>query len=340
VTTEFSACTLPLDASLTIRAARWEDLAAVARLTLEVCAAGGDATAAVTADGLASDWKYEGFSPEQDCHVVETGPGRLVGYAALFDLADHCDLSGDVYVHPSCSHLGVGAALLRALEFRAGVHIQLAAPDARVLIRVSAFANDAAFQSECVDQGYSPVRYHWRMGLDLIATPPCPLLPSGLELRPFVRDEHAQAVWQARNECFKDNWGSHLQSFVEFTYHTLDAPDYDPTLWAVIWDARESGRDSVAGFAINNYRLDVGWIRTLGVCPAWRRRGLGLALLHQSFGEFYRRGTTALGLAVDASNPTGATRLYQKAGMRIVSEFVTFEKELRPDQAASQHTAS
>jgi hypothetical protein len=33
---------------------------------------------------------------------------------------------------------------------------------------------------------------------------------------------------------------------------------------------------------------------------------------------------------VDASNPTGATRLYQRAGMSIASEHLNFEKELRP----------
>ena len=35
-------------------------------------------------------------------------------------------------------------------------------------------------------------------------------------------------------------------------------------------------------------------------------------------------------LGVDASNPTGATRLYKKAGMQVDSEYVTYEKELRP----------
>jgi hypothetical protein len=36
-----------------------------------------------------------------------------------------------------------------------------------------------------------------------------------------------------------------------------------------------------------------------------------------------------IGLGVDASSPTGATRLYLKAGMRVASEFVTYKKELR-----------
>ena len=53
----------------------------------------------------------------------------------------------------------------------------------------------------------------------------------------------------------------------------------------MIWADKE-----VAGFSINHYRMDIGWIHMLGVRPAWRKKGLGLALLHHSFGEFYRAG--------------------------------------------------
>jgi hypothetical protein len=35
---------------------------------------------------------------------------------------------------------------------------------------------------------------------------------------------------------------------------------------------------------------------------------------------------------VDAANPTGATRLYERAGMRVASEIIRYEKELRPGQ--------
>ena len=35
-----------------------------------------------------------------------------------------------------------------------------------------------------------------------------------------------------------------------------------------------------------------------------------------------------LGLGVDVQNPTGATRLYERAGMHVSSSFVYFEKAL------------
>jgi hypothetical protein len=36
-----------------------------------------------------------------------------------------------------------------------------------------------------------------------------------------------------------------------------------------------------------------------------------------------------VGLGVDAQNPSGATRLYERAGMYITYEAVAFKKELR-----------
>jgi ribosomal protein S18 acetylase RimI-like enzyme len=60
----------------------------------------------------------------------------------------------------------------------------------------------------------------------------------------------------------------------------------------------------------------------------WRKRGLGLALLHHAFGVFYSRGQPRIALGVDAQNPTGATRLYERAGMHVTWEAVCFEGTL------------
>lgn len=335
MTTQLSSVETNLDAALTLRAIRWDDLNAVARLIYEICEAEGDTSVAVTPEDLANEWKYDGFNLEQDAVLVEIRDGQVVGYAALFDIRDHCEFSGDIYVQPKFKGLGVDIALLRALETRAREHIPLAAMGQRVFIRVPIDNRDETSKAIFAHAGYSSIRYHWRMGIDLEAAPPAAILPVGFEFRPFVKDEQAMAVWQARNEAFRDNWGSHTLTFEEFTYYTFDNPEYDPTLWAVIWAGTE-----VAGFSINHYRMGIGWIHMLGVHPAWRTHGLGLALLRQSFGEFYRRGTKTIGLGVDAANVTGATRLYQRAGMNTVSEFVTLEKELRADKTEFEDSSS
>jgi ribosomal protein S18 acetylase RimI-like enzyme len=86
--------------------------------------------------------------------------------------------------------------------------------------------------------------------------------------------------------------------------------------------------------------LHIGWVNQLAVLRPWRRKGLGIALLLHSFAEFYRRGIVNVGLGVDAQNLTGATRLYERAGMHVALQHDTYEKELRAGQELSTQSIS
>jgi mycothiol synthase len=320
-----------LDPSLTLRPASWADLNAVAKLTYDVAQMEGDASFIMTAEELANAWRNEGFRVDRDVFVVETQDGRIVGSDEFYNENGHCKLKADGCVHPEFRGLGIGTSLLEKMAERAQAEMELAEPDVRVFIQSLMNNKDEAGHALFRTNGYSPVRYFWRMEINLQEAPSAVTFPDGIELRPFIKDEHAVAVWQADNETFRDHWGSH-----EFTYENwsqkFDNPNFDPTLWMVAWDG-----DQVAGFSQNRIRKGIGWIGTIGVRRPWRKNGLGLALLQHSFGEFYKRGTKTIGLGVDASNPTGATRLYQKAGMHAASEFVTYEKELRYGRELNEH---
>ena len=313
-----------LDSSLSLRAAQWADCNAVAGLIYAVCEADGDTTVAVTPEELKSEWQGEGFNLETDAFVVEAEDGSVVGYEEFFNQHQHYNLRTDGYVHPKFKGRGIGTTLLRRVEARAREDMQLAEPDLRAFLRSTIDSRDPSSHDLHQAEGYFAKRYHWRMEIKLDSAPPAAVFPKGVELRPFIRAEHEVAVWQAQNESFRDHWGSHDISLSEWQRGKFSNEDFDPTLWQIAWDGNE-----IAGFSQNRYRMGIGWVSTLGVRRPWRKMGLGLALLQQSFGEFYKRGTTTIGLGVDASNPTGATRLYKRAGMYVASEFLTYEKELR-----------
>jgi len=321
-----------LDPSLNLRSARWEDINAIANLSHEVAQMEGDVSFVMTAEELANAWRSEGFLVERDVFVVETQNGRIVGSEEFYNESGHFKLKADGCVHPEFRGLGIGTSLLEKAAERAKVEMELAEPDLRVFLQTGFNNKDEAGHVLLKTEGYSPIRYFWRMEVKLQQAPPVAVFPGGIEVRPFIKEDHAVAVWQADTEAFRDHWGSHDSTYEDWSHRKFGNPNFDPTLWMVAWDG-----DQVAGLSQNRFRKGIGWIGTIGVRRPWRKMGLGLALLQHSFGEFYKRGATTIGLGVDASNPTGATRLYQKAGMYAASEFVIYEKELRPGRDPNEH---
>lgn len=320
-----------LNSNLNLRPVTWADLHAVAKLIYEVTEADGDITVAVTPEELEHEWHTEGFNPETDAFLVETQDGRVVGFQDFYNVKNHAHLTIDGYVHPDFKGMGIDRALMESAEARALEEMKLAAPDLRVYIRSTMDGKDEPAISLHKEMGYATVRYFWRMEITLDEMPTIPPFPEGIELRPFDKEAHSHLVWQADNEAFNEHWGSHGSTFEEWSFRKFERPEFDPNLWLIAWDG-----DQIAGFSQNRYRMGIGWVGTLGVRKPWRKKGLGLTLLKHSFADFYKRGMKTIGLGVDASNSTGATRLYERAGMHVVSEFVTFEKELRPGRSLEE----
>ena len=102
-------------------------------------------------------------------------------------------------------------------------------------------------------------------------------------------------VYEAHMDAFADHWGFRRQS-IEAWRH--GGPDH-PRPYAVALVAGGRWRRAGRGSALcwhhsGESQLRLG--RRARVRRHWRRRGLGLALLLQSFTEFRRRGATRVGL--------------------------------------------
>jgi mycothiol synthase len=322
--TQLQANNTSLAPGLHLRAAQWSDLEAVAQLIVDVCTADGDATVALSLEELRSEWQREGFDPARNAWVVETADGRIIGFEEFLDRHAHAVFIGDGYVHPDFTGRGIGSALLQVLDRRARQEMDLAEPDLRVFIRNYMAAGDTVAREIHGAQGYKPVRFSWRMEISLPEAPTVPGWPEGITLRPFRLEEHNQKVFEADAEAFSDHWGITPWTFGDWQIRMTGSEDFDPALWFIAWDGGE-----IAGYSLCRVKNGLGWVGELGVRRPWRKRGLGMALLLHSFGELYQRGLPTIALLVDASNPTGATRLYQKAGMHAASEFVVYEKEYR-----------
>lgn len=314
---------------LILRPAHWSDAEAASRLTRDYWTAQGDPALTISAADMRTFWRSPGLRLETDVWVVETSAGKLVGYEEFYNRHEHSSLVGEGYVHPRFVGKGIGTALLRALLRRAWQESSLAEPDVRVFLRNGVAGSDSAGRDLHVDAGFHPVRFAWRMQIVLDAEPTA-VWPAGVDLRTFDRETQDRRLFETHEEAFSEHYGHTPGKFENWQHHVSGREGVDPSLWHIAWDA-----DRIAGYSICNLDGAVGWVDKIGVLRPWRRRGLGLALLQQSFAEFWRRDIHTVSLGTDASNPTGATRLYQRAGMRMASEIVRYEKELRPGRDAA-----
>ena len=264
------------------------------------------------ADEVRDDWTAPGFELERDTLVAEDG-GRLVGYAWTTRRRADGEVGLDVYVHPEARDPEVGDELFRRSEERASER------NARLLV-TGLLGDDTRGVDLLRRRGWAYARSLYRMAIDLDAPPPAPAWPEGVEPRPFRAGE--EAVFHAAiSEAFADDPTYEAGPLEAWAGERLGRAAFDPALWMLaVTGGRPVG--AVLGFAPGAG----GYVDLLGVVPAWRRRGLGRALLLASFAAFHARGRTHVSLHVDSDNTTGAPSLYAAAGMRETHRIDRWEK--------------
>jgi ribosomal protein S18 acetylase RimI-like enzyme len=280
-----------------------------------------------------SDWtdselreEWEGLDLERDAWLVRLD-GRLAGVAHLLERRDGRFI-GDAYVHPELTGRGVGRLVLDLLEERVG-ELEPEWPDGeRIVLQCAHLVGDDRAPRLFACRGFDYVRSGFRMVIDLTGDEPAPAWPEGIEVRALDVERDGRLVHAAIEEAFAEEWGHTDRPYHEWRGRVFDRPGFDPSLVPVAWDAEQ---DEIAGLSLNFPKRmgNWGWIGSIGVRRAWRRRGLGLALLRDSFRRFRETGETVVALGVDAENPTGAVRLYERAGMRVLWRADVWQKELR-----------
>lgn len=301
-----------------VRAPRWEEAAAVAELMRATeLAIAPEVAPETTPEDVATEWR--GIDMERDHWVAIEPGGEPAAYGALYERGEEYPLI-DVYVHPDHRGRGLGSFLVARAEHDMRLRMR-ATERAEVTVHNGVMATDSAARALLEAHGYAPARHFYRMAVALPTSLPNAPLPDGIVVAPIAAGR-ARDVHGAIEEGFEQEWGHSPESFEDWMGRK-EREGWDPTLVFVALDG-----ESVAGVAQCSRRFGGGWVNALAVLPPWRRRGIGHALLVEALREFERRGEPRVALGVDAQNPTGATRLYERAGMTVEWEAMVFEKTL------------
>ena len=258
-----------------------------------------------TEEELLADW--QGSDLRKDVWLVVAADEELAGYAAVEPRGQGI-VYAEGYVLPSHTGRGVGNLLVRLTEKGARDHADGEPPGPRVVIDNTINGEDGAARRLLEAAGYEAARHFRRMAIEL-QEPPTPEAPGGISIRPCAAEDDERLIFEALDEALRDHW-EHLPATFERWQTRKKRLGFDPGLWLL---AESSGE--VAGAAVCEERSEAGRVSELGVRRPWRHRGIGSALLRRAFAEFYRRGRRKVALAVDSHSFTGATRLYERAGM-------------------------
>ena len=321
-----------------LRAAQVDDAAAMARVANAASQVlyGMDQT---TEERLRNWLGGEDRDLEHGVRVLIDGMGAVIGWAEVEDPGEpYVQFETRLAVHPDVTDCAKTWDLLMAwIETRAMSFAPQAPESARVAVTFDAMVQDEARIQAFKAFGAREVRVLNRMRIDFEEAPPSPVWPDGIVLRTMDPEADLRPLGEASQEVFRDHWGMVEQS-VDEEMHSwqewigFQGDGYDRTL-SFLAMAEDDERPTVVGFSLCRPHmpgdLGLGILGSLGVRPAWRGRGLGLALIVHSFEEFHRRGYKSVELLVDTGSLTGALRLYERAGMRPIRQQFVYEKELR-----------
>lgn len=222
----------------------------------------------------------------------------------------------DYFVHPDAR--GRGAASL-LLDWGEGATLDAGLSG----VRPGVNAADTGGKELLESRGYRYIRSFYRMAIDLTGQPPEPVWPDGFTVAFEPDEEHL--IYETLEEAFADHWGHEERTFEEWMAQN------GPLAERLCYVVRAEDGTPAAAQICDEERFGSAWVSILGVRAPWRKRGLGEALLRLAFHDLYARGRRRVRLGVDAENTTGATRLYERVGMRVVLQDDAYEKRLEPE---------
>jgi len=240
--------------------------------------------------------------------------GKLAGYAELRD-----NDSPFIYLAER-NNVDLAFQFLTILEEKAAAHKK----DETVNLFTQISEKNNTLLQLFAANGYKSNLSFLVMELELNEPPASPQWPAGITVRPFVKDQDEPVTYQTDEEASKDKGYHDPLSYEGWVKRMgMGTESFDPSLWFLACEGNE-----VAGVALNVFdkESNMGWVDHLSVRQAWRKRGIGKALLLHSFAEFHRRGINHIKLSVDSKSLTNAPRLYESVGMKTVQQYHIYRK--------------
>ncbi len=296
----------------------------------------------MTVEEVKDEWDVPNFDMSESTLAVFTPEGQFIGNVEIWDNFDkpvNPYMFG--YVDPDFRGQGIGTHLMQWAEERAKKVFDRVAEEARVVLRTHSLSTNTTQKELLENHGLVAVRSSLTMLIEMDEAPPAPVWPEGVSITTYAEKPDMRTFMAAFREAWRDHRGyidRPLQDTIDEWQHVIDTdPHFDPNTWWLVMED-ENLAAVLLGWPVSQDDPDKGVVEVLGVLRNYRRKGLGLALLQQFFGELWKRGIRKADLSVDGSSLTGANLLYERAGMHIHQIHNAYEKELRPGKELTKQS--
>jgi mycothiol synthase len=293
---------------LTARPLAWDDVETVYRLEAD-SEASDDGDAELALSDVVAEWRQPTF----DLATMSVGVFDADGLVAH---ADVIQTRAEAVVAPAYRGRGVGSALARWTW-------SVASAAGRNEVGQSVSDHNVAARNLFESLGYERRHTSWLLRIEMDQEPASPVIPDGVTLRDHRPGIDEPQIFDVIETAFSEWEGREPYTFEDWHAKFFDREEVRPELQVLAADG-----DRIVGVAINyDYAEDVeGWVQQLAVDEAYRGRGLGRALLQESFRRFYAIGRRTCGVSTDTR--TGALGLYEHVGMRVRKSYTHWSKRL------------
>ncbi|BCJ54020.1 hypothetical protein Asp14428_54950 [Actinoplanes sp. NBRC 14428] len=260
----------------------------------------------------------------RDCWVALDPDGAIRGWAYPHNADRGPRDFLEVYVWPELGvpalrpllALMLGRAAERGAEFGHETYT----------VRAGAVPTEKPWIEALTDAGFAFSKQHARMTMSLDGVSPVPPEPpAGITVRPVRPDDEDEMrrFHATIEEAFRDS-DHHATDYATWRAQV----DAEASVSYDEWFVGEAGGEwaGVLQSSDSNAEDGTGWVRALAVLRAYRRKGVGEALLRRAFATYAGKGRTSAGLGVDLANPTRAARLYRAVGMHPMYEANIYER--------------
>jgi mycothiol synthase len=286
---------------------------------------------------------------EEDLAEEFTGPGvdlaggsvgvfdgtELLAYGVVHPMppGDSWSAHLDGAVHPTAWRRGLGGFVLRTLVAQAGDRHAREAPERPGELTVHLPEARPGVAALTAAEGFTVWRWFTAMRTELTGSlPEAVPAPPGVVLRGYLPQDD-EAVRLASNEAFADHWRSRPMPTEVWRSRISGSAGFRPTASLVAVAAPAAGAvphadgdAPVLGFLLvtepeaqsERTGIRTAYVARVGTVRSARGRGIASALLTGCLPVLVDQGYRRAELDVDAASPTGANRIYERAGFTVL----------------------